>query len=74
MTHQTDEIFASALRLSEAERIELAVRLIDSVDPLVESDVEQAWDIEIQRRLEEIRTGQAKAIPWLEARRMIMEK
>jgi putative addiction module component (TIGR02574 family) len=73
MNNHSTQLFQDALRLPEKERADLAAQLIDSLDPSQEEDVETAWDQEIRRRIEELRTGQATAIPWPEARRLILE-
>ena len=74
MTPATDELLEQALRLSPNERGDLAARLIDSLDPADELDVEAAWGEEIQRRLHDFKSGAVKGIPWPEARRMILEE
>ena len=73
MTQPANELLAEALRLSPSERGELAARLIESLDPTTEEDVEAAWSAEIQKRLEELQTGQVQPLPWSEARRRILE-
>jgi putative addiction module component (TIGR02574 family) len=65
---QPNELLKQALNLPEKERAELAASLIDSLDPKVDEDVEAAWQAEIARRIEEIETGKARAIPWEEVR------
>lgn len=74
MTQHAANLLAEALRLPECDRSELAARLIESLDPIVEDDAEAAWSVEIQKRLEELRTGQVQPIPWPEARRLILEE
>lgn len=74
MSPHADHILAEALRLPEQERGDLAVRLIESLDPTVEENVEAAWDTEIQNRLQELETGQVQPVPWAEARRQILEE
>ena len=71
MTQPASELLAEALHLSPSERGELAARLIESLDPTVDEDIEAAWSAEIQKRLEELQTGQVQPIPWSEARRRI---
>lgn len=73
MTQNAAKLLAEALCLSEKERGELAVRLIESLDSLVEEDAETAWSAEIQNRLGELQAGQIQPIPRPEARRMIAE-
>jgi putative addiction module component (TIGR02574 family) len=65
---ESGELLKQALTLSDKERAELASSLIDSLDPTVDSDAEQAWQEAINRRLSEIENGQAKTIPWDEVR------
>jgi putative addiction module component (TIGR02574 family) len=73
MTRNVTDLLADALRLSETERGELAARLIDSLDPTSNEDVEAAWDAEIRERLEDLQTGRVQPIPWSEARRLILD-
>jgi putative addiction module component (TIGR02574 family) len=59
------EIEASALALPAAERAQLAARLLSSLDE--DAAVERAWDLEIRRRLEDLRAGRMKVRPAEEA-------
>ena len=60
-----DEIEAAAARLSADEREELLQRLIELENP-ADPEVEAAWDGEIARRLEEVRSGKVQCIPYEE--------
>ncbi len=73
MTKPASELLAEAMHLPDTDRGDLAAKLIDSLDPQSEADVEQAWCEEIRRRIEDIRTGQIQSIPWSEARKMILD-
>jgi putative addiction module component (TIGR02574 family) len=73
MSRESAILLAEALHLPEAERGELAAKLIDSLDPDRDEDVEAAWSVEIQRRLDDLRTGRVRPVPWDEARRRILE-
>ncbi len=73
MTPQTIHLFDQAMQLSEEERADLAARLLESLDPAEEGDVESAWDQEIRTRIEELDSGSTRAVPWSEARRLIRE-
>lgn len=64
MTHEVSELLQKALALSEQERAELASTLIDSLDPITDDNVEAAWQEEITRRIQDLRSGKAKTIPW----------
>lgn len=51
--------------LSSDEKMLLGVELIDGVCGTEgEAEVAAAWDEEIRRRVEEIRTGKAKLVAW----------
>jgi putative addiction module component (TIGR02574 family) len=64
MTPQVSEVLAKALTLSTQERGLLIDHLIESLDEgPAEEGVEQAWDEEIKRRVDEIRSGKVKMIP-----------
>lgn len=68
MSKTTDDILNNAMRLSTAERAELAAALLASLDGEPEDAVEAAWAAEIQRRVERVRSGEAKGRPWSEVR------
>ncbi len=73
MTQKVAVLLAEALCLSDQERGDLAAQLIESLDPISETDVESAWGAEIQRRIEELREGRVKPLTWPEARRLILD-
>ncbi|MBX3398333.1 MAG: addiction module protein [Gemmataceae bacterium] len=72
-------VLAGALALSESDRGEVAARLLASLDSPSkmdesdESDVEQSWADEIQKRLADVRSGAVTSVPWDAARRQILE-
>lgn len=63
------ELLKHALTLSDKERAELASSLIDSLDPAIDADAEQAWQVEIAHRLNDVESGSARTIPWDDVRR-----
>jgi putative addiction module component (TIGR02574 family) len=64
LTPQVSELLEKALALSTQERGALINRLIASLDDEpAEEGVEAAWDEEIKRRVEDIRSGRVKTIP-----------
>jgi putative addiction module component (TIGR02574 family) len=64
MTPQVSEVLEKALALSTQERGLLIDHLIESLDEgPAEEGVEQAWDEEIKRRVDDIRSGKVKMIP-----------
>jgi len=72
MNTQTQQLYENALQLPDRERADLAARLIESLDPEIDDDVGTAWDAEIRRRIDELDRGAVTAVPWPEARRIIL--
>ena len=69
-----EEIAADAMKLPPRDRVKLAQRLVATLDPPgIEKDVEGLWLVEAERRLEELRTGEAKGIDAPEAFRKARE-
>src|SRR5262245_30809225 len=68
MSKTTSNLLNNALRLTTAERAELAAELLASLDGEPEDDVEAAWAAEIQRRVERVKSGEAKGRPWSKVR------
>lgn len=62
---------AAALMLPEAERAALAHALVKSLDAPADSDIAQAWEEELLRRLNEIDSGSARLIDRGELRRRL---
>ena len=62
-----DEIVNDAMRLPVRDRVRLAQRLVSSLDDQLDTDVEELWAAEADRRLEELRTGRVKGINASEA-------
>lgn len=63
MPTSLDKITHEALGLPAEGRAKLAHELIASLDETSETNVEAAWDREIERRVVEIRKGKAKGRP-----------
>ena len=64
MSPKADNVFAAAMELSEDERIELADRLFFSVTPERQAEIDRLWAKEAERRLQSLRDGTAKSVPW----------
>ena len=58
-----EQIKHEALELSIRDRAELAHLLIESIEENSEMDVSSAWDIELKKRIREIREGKVKGVP-----------
>lgn len=63
MTDAVAQILSRIEGLSQPERAELAYALVCSLDSEDEQVVAAAWDVELVRRVAEIRSGQAIGIP-----------
>jgi putative addiction module component (TIGR02574 family) len=74
MTEKTSKLLQTALTLSEEERADLACSLIDSLDATAEEGADEAWEREIERRIADLNSGRAKAVPWEVVRGRISAK
>jgi len=63
MRTTAERLQAELANLSEADRAGLAHFLIQSLHPDEDADAEQAWDAELERRGEDIRSGRAAGEP-----------
>jgi len=69
MSPELDELLEKALQLPPEAREALATQLYESLDAGVDEDVDAAWHEEIRTRMEEIRSGKVKTIPWEEVKK-----
>ena len=65
METQLEILEAQALKLTTSERAHLAERLIASLDE--DAEIEEAWAVEVERRIAEIDSGRVEMIPTTEA-------
>ncbi len=63
MAMTLDELEAESLKISEAEREILIYRLLESLDAVDQNEVDRVWNIEIQKRLSDLKAGRAKTVP-----------
>ena len=71
MTQKSQVVLEEALKLSPNERAEVAEQLIASLEEAADTAVEQAWQQEVQRRLQQVERGEVKTIPWEEVHRRL---
>lgn len=57
------ELKQKAAQLEETERAELALALIESLDGKADAGTDEAWRIEVDRRIAEIDRGEVQLIP-----------
>lgn len=68
MARSARDLFEEAMRLAPEERETLIRLLIEALDAEAEEGVEDAWRVEIERRMAELDSGAVQAIPWEELR------
>jgi putative addiction module component (TIGR02574 family) len=68
MARSARELFEEAMRLDPEERATLMRLLIESLDAESDEGVEDAWRVEIERRMAELDSGSVETIPWEELR------
>lgn len=65
METQFETVEEEALKLTSGERAALAQRLLASLDE--DSEIDDAWAAEVERRIAEVENGTAQVIPIEEA-------
>jgi putative addiction module component (TIGR02574 family) len=68
MGRSARELYEEAMRLDPEERAPLMRLLIESLDAESDQGVEDAWRIEIERRMAELDSGAVQTVPWEEVR------
>ncbi len=58
-----EDIERDAIALPKDQRLQLAQKLISSVDEIGETGVEEAWEEEISLRINRYRSGEVEPIP-----------
>jgi putative addiction module component (TIGR02574 family) len=60
-----------ALELPVDERAALANTLLDSLE-ITDQSVQEAWDEEVKRRMEDLNAGKAVTVPWEQLHRELL--
>jgi putative addiction module component (TIGR02574 family) len=71
MSPEVSDLLKRALALSADERAALANTLLDSLETRDES-VQEAWDREVARRMEDLKQGKALTVPWEQLHRELL--
>jgi len=71
MSPDVSDLLKRALALPVDERAALANTLLDSLETTNQS-VQEAWDQEVARRIEDLKTGKAVTVPWEQLRRELL--
>jgi putative addiction module component (TIGR02574 family) len=68
MSPTAEKLLQQVLTLDEKDRASVAGALIESLHEPGDPGVDEAWDLEIRRRVEELESGAVQGIPWEEIR------
>jgi putative addiction module component (TIGR02574 family) len=71
MNPELSQLLKQALALSPDERAALANTLLDSLEAQDKS-VQEAWDQEVARRMEDLKTGKAVTVAWEQLHRELL--
>jgi putative addiction module component (TIGR02574 family) len=71
VSREVTELLKRALELPVTDRAELAGSLIESLDHAKDESVEDAWNAEIIRRMEDLDSGRVKPVSLDEFRRRL---
>ncbi len=74
MTRAAQALLRDALALPETDRAEVAGTLLDSLGPVSEPGVEQAWREEVTARVAALDAGEVETVPWEEIRDRLLMK
>jgi putative addiction module component (TIGR02574 family) len=74
MSTHVNELFEKASILSEKERATLAGLLIESLESEFAPDVEEAWRVEIERRLAELDAGTVETVSWETVKARLLQR
>lgn len=64
MATELERVVDQALSLPGLERLSVARRILESVEPPASEAVDRAWEEEIVKRVEKIDSGTTKFRPW----------
>jgi putative addiction module component (TIGR02574 family) len=65
METELEKLEAEALKLTSGERAALAQRLLASLEE--DTEIQEAWAVEVERRIAEVESGAVQLIPIEEA-------
>ncbi len=71
MSPEVSDLLKRALALPVGERAALANTLLDSLETTNQS-VQEAWDEEFARRMEDLKAGKAVTVPWERLQRELL--
>jgi putative addiction module component (TIGR02574 family) len=72
MANKVVTLFKEATELDEADRATLAGLLLESLDHEPAAGVDAAWAEEIERRIQQLESGEVKPVSWDEVRARLL--
>ena len=72
MSITAQRLFEQALGRGDEERAELALLILQSLEP-ADADAGEAWAAELKRRIEALDSGVVETIPWLQVREKLLQ-
>jgi putative addiction module component (TIGR02574 family) len=73
MNPEISDLLKRALALPVDERAALANTLLDTLESMNESvSIQEAWDAEVARRIEDLKAGKAVTVPWEQLHRELL--
>jgi len=63
MSSTVNELIEDALHFAEDQRLTLAHRLLESIEPPLSAEIDSAWQTEIRNRIADFRQGKIKSLP-----------
>ncbi len=64
MSISAEALLDSAFKLPSEDRARIATELIASLDGIPGAGVEAAWDVEVERRIEQVDQGKVQLLDW----------
>lgn len=74
MARSAQDLFEEAMRLDPKERATLLRLLIDTLDGESEQGSEEAWRVEVERRIAELDAGAVETVRWEELRARLYQR
>jgi putative addiction module component (TIGR02574 family) len=68
---KTQQVLRDALRLPPRARADIAGTLLRSLDAKEDPHIEEAWAVEVERRVAQVDSGKVKLVPWERTRRRL---
>jgi putative addiction module component (TIGR02574 family) len=74
MSPAVEQLFGTALTLTDSQRLELAEALLASSEPPAPELTGDAWLAELKRRSDELDRGEAVLTPWAEVKQRVRSR